>query len=816
MKKIKFTKQNAIYLFSSILCVMIFFACNSKQEAKTVESIPSNDEFNGEITIDIRNSKPDWKPFLPKQAKKDAPNVLFILYDDTGLGAWSTYGGGINMPTLDAIAAEGLTYTQWNNTALCSPTRSTLLTGRNHHLNGMATVTEGAAGFPGMSGFIPDNCAPMAKVLQDNGYSTFWLGKNHNVAVQDIAAGGNLKNWPLGMGFDHFYGFLGGETNNWYPDLVEDNKFVAAPATPEEGYHFSKDIADKAITYLRDLNSSNPSKPWYMWLNPGANHAPHHSPKEYADKYKGKFDSGYEAYREWVIGRMKEKGIVPDNTELTAINPMGKETLKPEMVRPWSTLNEDEKRLFSRMAEVYAGFSEYTDVQMGRVINYLKETGQYENTVIIWAADNGTSGEGTPNGSVNENKMFNSYPDDLAQNLRLLDELGGPNTYNHMPTGWAAAFNGPLKMFKRYAYAGGVNSPLVISWPKGIKAKGEIRHQYHHSVDIVPTILELAGVDMPEVFEGVEQTPLSGVSMAYSFDATPDAKSQKEVQYYAMLGTRGIWQDGWKAITTHPAMAGTGDFENDTWELYHTAVDRTEANNLAQENPEKLEELIKLWMQEADKNNVFPIDDRSMAQIVDEMVKAAADHPEMIAQEHTFYPYTSPASEATTITTRGRDYKILANVDITTTSEGVIYAHGSRFGGHSLFVKGSKLYYIYNFLGVNIQEYISNISLTPGKHVVGVEFTKEGMGEKREINGQMKLYIDGTIVAEGPLMTQSGIFSLSGEGICIGYDNGDVVSTKYKAPGTFTGGSIQRVEVNVTGKPYQDLERDLQQAWATE
>ena len=810
MKKIK-----TINILNSVALGLLAIGITScNQTIITEKENRSIARFKGDIQEDIRDSKADWDPFLPKRAKEGAPNVLFVLYDDTGLGAWSPYGGGINMPTLDAIAAEGLTYTQWNNTALCSPTRSTLLTGRNHHLNGMATITEGAAGFPGQSGRIPESCAPMAKVLQKNGYSTFWLGKNHNVPTQDVAPGASRLTWPLGMGFDHFYGFLGGETNNWYPDLVEDNTFIEAPATPEEGYHLSKDMADKAIQYLKNQNASNPSKPWYMWFNPGANHAPHHSPKEYADKYKGKFDDGYEAYRKWVVSRMKEKGIIPEDAETTPINPLGKGTPKYEMVRPWESLSAEEKKLFSRMAEVFAGFSEYTDAQIGRIIAYLKETGQYENTVIVWAADNGTSGEGTPNGSVNENKMFNAYPDDLAENIKLIDELGGPNTYNHMPTGWAAAFNGPLKMFKRYSYAGGVNCPLVISWPAGIKAKGEVRHQYHHSVDIVPTILELAGIEMPKEFNGVEQTPLSGISMAYSFDAEPNTKSQKKSQYYAMLGTRGIWQDGWKAVTTHPALAGTGGFENDIWELYHTEVDRTESKNVAEEYPEKLEELKKLWQVEAEANNVFPIDDRSFAQLVDAMLKDPLPSDEPPKETYTFYPFTAPVSPTASVDLRGRDYKILANIDITNKTEGVIYSNGSRFGGHTLFIKNNKLYYIYNFLGVNVQEYVSDIPLTQGKHVVGMEFKKEGMGEKREINGQMKLYIDDKAVAKGSMMTQSGIFSLSGEGIAIGYDTGDGVSTKYRSPAKFTNGTIQSVVVHVAGTPYHDLEMEMKRAWA--
>jgi len=774
-------------------------------------------EFAGDIQLDIRDSTQDWTPFTPKTAADGAPNILLVLYDDTGLGSWSVYGGGIEMPTLEEVAANGLIYSQWNTTALCSPTRSTLLTGRNHHLNGMATITEGSAGFPGQSGYIPATSAPLAKILQDNGYSTFWLGKNHNVAVQEVAAGASRKSWPLGMGFDRFYGFLGGEANNWYPDLVEDNAFVAAPSTPEAGYHLSRALPDKAIEYLRDQHATHPSRPWYMWFNPGANHAPHHAPRDYADKYKGKFDGGYEAYREWVVGRMIEKGIVPADTPNTAINPLPKELAMPyEFVRPWSSLSEDEKKLFARMAEVYAGFSEYTDVQIGRIIDYLKATGQYDNTVIIWASDNGASGEGTPNGSVNENKMFNSYPDDLAQNMALLDELGGPNTYNHMPTGWAAAFSGPLKMFKRYSYAGGVNAPLVISWPKGIKARGEVRHQYHHSVDIVPTILELAGIQMPEVYEGVEQTPLSGVSMVYTFDSKADAPTRKDVQYYAMLGTRGIWKDGWKAVTKRAALSGRGDYESDEWELYHVDIDRAEADNLAARYPDRLAALKALWFEEAQKNNVLPLDDRTMAQIVDDYRKNPVPTEEPAKQTYIYYPDSAPVSESVGANVKGRDYRILANVDIGEEASGVLFAHGSRFGGHVLYVKDERLVYEYNFLGINKQRFVSDRKLKPGKQVLGVAFTKEGMGEHREILGSVALFIDEEEVAVGKLVTQSGPFSLSGEGICIGYDSGDAVSDAYHAPGSFTGGDIQFVEVNVSGQPYRDLEREMRQAWVTE
>ena len=568
--------------------------------------------FKGTIKLDVRDSVADWEPFLPAKAPAGAPNVLFVLYDDTGLAAWSPFGGGINMPTLQKLADRGLRYSQWHTTALCSPTRSTLLTGRNHHLNGMAAITEGANGFPGANGRVPLECATMPQILQDNGWSTFWLGKDHNVPEQDIASGATRKQWPLQQGFDRFYGFLGGETNQWYPDLVDDNKFVDQPYSPEEGYHLSKDLADQALRMLGDHHATNPSRPWYMWFCPGANHAPHHCPQDYIDKYKGKFDDGYEAYRETVLPRMIAKGILPKGTALTPLNPLPSDVSNAsDMVRPWASLNADEKKLFSRLMEVYAGFSEYTDAQVGRVIDYLERTGQLDNTVVIYAADNGASGEGSPNGSVNENKFFNGYPDELAENLKLIDRLGGPDTYEHYPTGWAAATSTPFKMFKRYSeYAGGTCDPLVISWPKGIKARGEVRNQYHHSTDIVPTILDICGLEMPKVYRGVEQYPLSGVSMRYSFDA-PAAPTEKKRQYYAMLGTRALWEDGWKAVAMHAPISGKGHLDKDVWELYHVDADPAESKNLAKEHPEKLQALIKAWFEEADKNLVLPIDDRT-------------------------------------------------------------------------------------------------------------------------------------------------------------------------------------------------------------
>lgn len=499
-----------------------------------------NPDFKGAIELDVRDSTPDWEPFLARRSPQGAPNVLVILYDDTGLAAWEPFGGGIEMPTLKRLADAGLTYSQWHTTALCSPTRSCFLTGRNHHQNGFATISEAASGFPGYNSHVPPECGTMATVLREAGWSTFWVGKNHNVPVDEWTMGASKKRWPLAMGYDRYYGFIGGETNQWYPDLAEDNHYVEPPCSPEEGYHLSKDLADKALEFIRDSRQTEPDKPWYLWFCPGANHAPHHAAREYIDKYKGRFDDGYEAYRDWALARMIDKGILPQGTALTPLNPMREGTFSPlDAVRPWDTLNADEKALFSRMAEVYAAMSEYTDVQIGRIVDYLEESGQLDNTLVMYCADNGASGEGSPNGSINEGKFANGFPDDIGQNLAMLDQLGTPATYNHYPTGWAAAFSTPFRMFKRYSYQGGVADPLVISWPKGIKARGEVRHQYHHCTDIVPTILDCCGVTMPDTVDGVPQTPLPGVSMRYSFDDA-DAPTHKETQYYEMLGTRGI------------------------------------------------------------------------------------------------------------------------------------------------------------------------------------------------------------------------------------------------------------------------------------
>jgi arylsulfatase len=463
------------------------------------------------------------------------------------------------------------------------------------------------------------------------------------------------------------------------------------------------------------------------------------------------------------------------------------------------------------MAEVFAGFSEYTDMQVGRIVDYLEQTGQLENTVIMYCADNGTSGEGSPNGSVNENKFFNGYPDELSENMKYLATLGSPDTYNHFPTGWATAFSTPFQMFKRYAqYAGGTCAPMVISWPKGIKARGEVREQYHHVIDVAATVLDVAGLEMPEEYKGIKQYPMNGVSMRYSFDAK-DAATTRKRQYYAMLGTRGIWQDGWKAAALHVPITGRGKFDEDKWELYHVAEDRSESTNLAEQNPDKLKELIDAWFEEAKNNFVLPLDDR----VAVEQAATARPQAEPPRDRYVYYPDTAPVPEGVAVSIRGRSYKMVANVDMKPEAEGVIFAHGSRFGGHSLFVKDNRLHYVYNFLGIKPEQEFVSPPLAPGKRSVGMEFKRERAGEYGESLGTTVLYVDGKEVAKGPMRAQIGKFTLSGDGLCVGYDSGDNVSQQYKNPGTFTGGEIRGVAFDVSDKAYVDLQRDADAAFNT-
>jgi arylsulfatase A-like enzyme len=781
--------------------------------------------FKGTINLDVRDSIPDWEPFEQPRAPEGAPNVMFIVWDDTGFGALSPFGGPIEMPTLQRLADNGLRYTQFHTTAICSPTRASMLTGRNHTTVGMACIAEATTGFPGSNGHIPFETATIAEVLSERGYNTYMLGKWHCVPEDETNMASSKRNWPTGRGFERYYGFLGGETNDWYPDLVQDQQFVEQPAEPPkdaeewaEGlgdrYHLSKDLVDRAIAMVADAKQVAPERPFFMYFCPGANHAPHHSPKEWADDYKGVFDEGYEKIRERILSNQKRLGIVPATTELSPINPLaglksveGKEQSPVDLVRPWDSLSEDEKKLMIRMAEVYAGYSSYTDHELGRLLDYLEQIGELDNTLIVWISDNGASGEGGPNGSVNENKFFNSVPDDMKENLKFLDVLGSPETYNHYSTGWAFAFNTPCKLFKRHTWEGGVADPMVVHWPRGIEAKRELRDQYVHCSDIVPTVYECLGIEPPETVNGYTQWPLEGTSFRYSFD-DGTAKTQKPSQFYVMLGSRAMWQDGWKATSLHPgAPSDWSHFAEDRWALYHVDEDRAEVHDLAEEHPELLAELIYLWHVHAGRFFGLPLEDRTALEVL------TTPRPQLSPPRHryVYYPNTLEVPEAVAVNVRGRSFKIAAEVDIRTPeAAGVVFAHGHRFGGHALYLKDGTLRYVYNYLGEEEQMLVSDEKLATGPCVLGVEFRKESQ-TPQATTGTVTLFIDDREVGElEGAKIQNGKFALCGEGLNIGRDGGAPVTPDYplERPWALVGAMIRQVIVDVSGEPYLDLEKE--------
>jgi arylsulfatase A-like enzyme len=773
--------------------------------------------FEGVVNVDIRDSKPDWAPFEPPKAPDGAPSVVYIVLDDVGFSALGCYGGPVETPNIDKLAAEGVRYTQWHTTALCSPTRSCLLTGRNHTRNSMACITEAAIGFPNASGTIPPENGMLPEILGELGWNTYMVGKWHLCPEDEMNLASTRRNWPSGRGFERWYGFLGAETSQWYPDLVYDNHLVDQPKSPEEGYHLTVDLTDKAIEFITDAKAVAPEKPFFLYYAPGACHAPHHVPKEWIEKYKGRFDIGYEAMREQTLARQKELGLVPKDTELPPINPIGTPETRtgPEgkpfppldVTRPWDSLSDDEKKLFCRMAEVYAGFLEHTDDQIGRLLGILDEYGWRENTLVVLVSDNGASGEGGPNGSVNEMKFANGIPDTIEANMPLLDDLGSPKTYNHYPNGWAMAFNTPFKMWKRYEFEGGTSDPCIISWPAGTQAKGEIREHYHHAIDIVPTVLDALGVEAPQTIKGHVQSPFDGVSMRSSLD-DGNAPTTRNTQFYSMLGSRAIWHDGWKAVTNHPTIAGWSHFNDDEWELYHTEVDRSELHNLASEQPDKLRELVNLWYAEAGANQAFPLDDRSALEIMT-TPRPVLSPPR---DRYVYLPGTAEVPEAQAVNVRNRSYTIGALVDIPAKgAAGVLFAHGSPFGGHALYVKDNRLHYVYNFVGMTEEKIVATEELPTGEELIlSASFDKSGEDPPGVATGLLSLWHGDTKVGEGQIKTQPGKFMIAGEGLCIGRDGGAGVTADYpgKEPWHFTGGTIQRVAVDVSGEAYIDLERE--------
>ncbi|MCB0919146.1 MAG: arylsulfatase [Actinobacteria bacterium] len=776
--------------------------------------------FSGKIELDVRDSVPDWEPYLAPKAPDGSPNVLFIAWDDVGYGTMDVFGGPVETPNMRRIADRGVKYANFHTTALCSPTRASLLTGRNATTNGMATIAEFSSGFPGISTRIPFENGFISEVLAQHGYNTYCVGKWHLAPGEETSMAAYKGRWPLGRGFERFYGFLGGESNSWYPDLISDNHQIDAPATPDEGYHLSKDLADQAIRFIADARSVDPDKPFFMYFASQAAHAPHHVAKEWADKYKGVFDDGYEAIRDRILQRQIELGLLPEGTGLSPINPHGEPaTTGPDgqpwplldTVRPWDSLTEDEQRLFTRMAEVFAGYVSYTDHEIGRVLDHLEATGELDNTIIVVISDNGASGEGGPNGEFNEWRFFNGLPSSPELTLEHIDELGSPTSYNHYNTGWAWAFDTPFPYWKRWAgYEGGIADMCIVSWPASIEAQSQPRQQYVHAVDVVPTVYELLGITPPDQIKGYEQSPIEGESFAASLQDAQAAA--KETQFYAMLGQRSIYHNGWLACTIHPPLSGWGDFDKDVWELYDLRSDRSQTRNLADQEPELLEKLKSLWFYNAGLYNGLPLDDRSAL----EQVQAERPHGTPPRDRYVYYPDCASVPEQSAVVTSGRSFTIAAGVQVDDpAAQGVLFAQGGVAGGHSLYVQDGRVHYTYNWVGTYLQDVESSVPLTPGPHVVTAEFRATGRSENPQMpgaQGTLTLYIDDEAVGSSQIVTQPGYFCVVGDGLCVGRDDASPVSPTYTAPFHFTGGTIDRVVVDVSGEPYVDHEAQVR-AW---
>lgn len=768
--------------------------------------------FPGRMGRTIEESSPAFP--APVRARPGAPNVLFIVLDDTGFGQLGCYGSPINTPNIDKLAKNGLLYTNMHTTALCSPSRSCIITGRNHHSNAMAGITEISEGYPGANGAIPFENGFLSEILLGQGYNTYALGKWHLTPAEQISAAGPYDRWPLGRGFERYYGFLGGDTSQYYPDLVYDNRQVEPAKTPEEGYHLTPDLVDKAIGFIGDSKQLAPDKPFFLYFATGAMHAPHHVPKDWADRYKGKFDDGWDAYREKVFARQKELGIIPQNTILSRHDPD---------VQDWSRLSADERRLYARMMEVFAGYLEHTDHHIGRLLDYLAATGELDNTLILLISDNGASAEGGPTGSTNENKFFNNVPEDLQQNLAALNDLGGPKFYNHYAWGWANAGDTPFKRWKRETYRGGVSDPFLVHWPRGIKAKGEIRHQFAHAIDMVPTVLDALGVEPPTVIRGVTQSPIEGVSFAHTFDNAA-APSRHRTQYFEMFAHRSIYQDGWRAVCPFPgtsfteAKASFGqitltedklrELDRTGWELYNLNEDPAETKNLADTNRAKLIEMIALWYVEAGKYNVLPLDSRGTARFADERPQLSKPR-----QIYVYYPGTQTVPENVAVKVLNRAHSITAEAEIPRGgASGVVICHGSASGGYTLFVKDAKLHYVHNYVGAQEFHVQSNDTVPEGKVTLRYQFEPTGkpdIAKGKGAPGRAQLYINDKPVGQAELPVTVPLLIGLGGGLAVGRNPGSPVSQLYRPPFAFTG-TIFKVTADVSGQMPQDSaeERD--------
>ena len=760
--------------------------------ARNVLPIPDRPR-TGEITYDAKDPETKFPPIEQLRPPKDAPNVLIILIDDAGFGAASAFGGPCKTPNAERLASEGLKYTRFHTTALCSPTRQALLTGRNHHTVGMGGITEIATGSPGYSSVLPKSCSPIARTLKLNGYATAQFGKCHEVPVWETSSAGPFDSWPTGGGgFEYFYGFIGGEAHQWYPSLYEGTRPVEVKKTPEEGYHLMPDMTEKAIDWIGQQKVLMPDKPFFVYFAPGATHAPHHVPKEWADKYKGKFDQGWDKLREETFAQQKKLGVIPADCELTKRHPE---------IPAWDEMPAQMKPVLIRQMEIYAGFMEYTDHYVGLLLDSLRTTGLLDDTLVfLIIGDNGASAEGTLNGTYNEMINFNGAaaietPEFLMERL---DKLGGPESYNHYAVGWAHAMDTPYQWTKQVAsHWGGTRNGTIVHWPKRIKAKGELRWQFHHVIDVAPTILEAAGLPEPLSVNGIQQKPIEGVSMMYTFN-DPKAPDRHETQYFEMFGNRGIYHKGWTAVTKHKTpwiLIGekTVPFDDDNWELYDTTKDWSQANDLAKQMPEKLHELQRMWLIEATRYNVLPLDDRT----AERMDPDTAGRPVLIkGNTQLLFGSMGRLSENSIINIKNKSHSVTALIEVPQSgAEGVIIAQGGNIGGWSLYVKDGKLKYCYNLLGIQYYYVEGQAAIPPGKHEVRMDFKYAGGGLGK--GGKVSLFINGKKDGDGTVAATAPMVFSADDGCDVGEDTGAPVSHDYGPRGNAFTGRVKGVQIAI-------------------
>jgi len=718
-------------------------------------------EFHGTIGATVADSEPWFAE--PPHPGDDAPNVVIVLFDDLGFAQLGCYGSTLTTPHCDALAEGGLRYTNFHVTPLCSPTRAALLSGRNHHAVGMRAVSNFRTGFPHMTGHISNHAATMAELLHDEGYATFCVGKWHLAPMEQCSAAGPMDQWPLQRGFDRYYGFLDGESDQFSPSLTYDNHHIDPPARPEDGYHFSEDMVDKAIEFIHDSKGVRPDRPFFLYAAFGATHAPHQAPAEYLDRWRGRFDEGWDVARERWFARQQEMGLLPEGTQLAPRNPG---------VDAWDDLPENQRLLAARLQEAFAAFLEHTDVQVGRLVDSLRALGELDNTVLLVLADNGASQEGGPFGVLHEMKFFNGMLETPDEAVAHLDEIGGPHSHSNYPWGWAQAGNTPFKWYKQNTHEGGVHVPLIVHWPDSITDRGATRHQFHHVNDVAATVYDLLDLTPPDTYRGLEQMPVTGTAMTYTF-ADPDAPTTKPIQYFEMGGHRGLWQDGWKAVTRHEA--GTA-FDDDRWELYHVDVDPSECHDLAETEPDKLQDLIDRWWEQAEAEGVLPLDDR-LAELFGARFRDHSPHPR--DRHYVYRPPMAPLAAQAGAPINGRSYDMKADINRSAGQNGVLYATGTQNAGISLFVHDDRLVFDYNAFDHHTVV-TSSDAIPVGDCLAEVRVRRTGAR-----TGTATLLVDGAEVAEADIPLFLGMMSSTGP--TVGYDGGSPVSLLYSAPNRFEG-----------------------------